>query len=173
MSKYDALHTHLSHQPAKEVPMSFADVESVVGFTLPPSARSQRAWWSNNEGTNVAVKSWRRAGWKTARVDMAGEKVTFVREPASAPAKPATDARGEVWSDEPIVLRRSDLPNTTNRVLEKYIAENGGDVAAAIAAMLRPAVIKEQMRVIDESLSFTPNVGPDSTPWIREDRDAR
>lgn len=81
-SKYFPLHRYFLGQTAVELPLSFHDVEQVLGFALPPSARTHPAWWSNNPGTNVAVKAWRDAGWRTSRVDIPAERVTFVREAA-------------------------------------------------------------------------------------------
>ena len=79
MSKYDPLRQFLESRSAEQVPMTFADVERVLGFPLPPSAKAHPTWWSNNTGTHVGVRAWRDAGWKTSRVDVPGEKVVFVR----------------------------------------------------------------------------------------------
>lgn len=59
--------------------MTFAEVEQVIGAKLPRSAREHRAWWSNNESSSVITRSWKRAGFKSAEVDMAGHKLVFRR----------------------------------------------------------------------------------------------
>jgi hypothetical protein len=60
--------------------MSFADVERVLGFALPPSARRHRAFWSNNADNNVMTRAWREAGFRAARVDLDEGSLTFVRD---------------------------------------------------------------------------------------------
>src|SRR5258708_38249983 len=92
MSKYDPLRDFLKARPASEAPMSFPEVEEVLGFELPPSARQHPAWWSNNVGTHVNARAWREAGWKTSRVDLGSERVTFLRgeaRPFTVDAEPA------------------------------------------------------------------------------------
>ncbi|MCR6660240.1 MAG: hypothetical protein NVV72_13200 [Asticcacaulis sp.] len=78
MSKYDPLEDYLK-QSGDEVPMGFSEIEHVLGFELPPSSRRQRAWWSNNTSNNVMTRAWIDAGFETAEVDMAAEKLTFKR----------------------------------------------------------------------------------------------
>ena len=80
MSKYDPLKEKLLAAHGAELPMRFDEIERVLGFALPASARQYPAWWSNNVGTHVGARAWREAGWKTSRVDLGSEKVVFVRE---------------------------------------------------------------------------------------------
>lgn len=84
MTKYDVLTAYLQKQPTEEVPMTFGQIESLVGVSLPASARKHRPWWSNNPSNAVITHAWLKAGYKSARVDMAGEKLVFVRS-ASRP----------------------------------------------------------------------------------------
>lgn len=77
MSKYDPLTKHLTRQNAAEVSMTFTELEKVLGFTLPPSARKHRAWWSNNPDNNVMTKAWIEAGYNTADVEIEREKLAF------------------------------------------------------------------------------------------------
>ncbi|MBS0528378.1 MAG: hypothetical protein JSS22_03165 [Proteobacteria bacterium] len=60
--------------------MSFAQIERVIGFKLPPVAQRHRAWWSNSALNNVMTKAWLEAGFRSEQVDMAGGKVVFRRE---------------------------------------------------------------------------------------------
>lgn len=82
--KYERLNDHLRHQTASEVPMTFAEIEALIGAALPPSARKHRPWWSNNSANSAATHAWLDAGYETERVDMGGERLVFRR--ASAPA---------------------------------------------------------------------------------------
>ena len=92
MSKYDPLENWLGQTKGEAVLMGFSEIEHVLGFELPPSSRTQRAWWSNNASNNVMTRAWLDAGFETANVDMQGEKLTFRR--VKAKAKPALDTAG-------------------------------------------------------------------------------
>ena len=75
MSKYDPLADHLRGSGQESVPMTFADIEQVIGAKLPQSAFTHRAWWSNNPTNNVMTRAWLEAGYTTAEVDMATHTV--------------------------------------------------------------------------------------------------
>ena len=81
MGKYEPLQSYLAAERAEEVPMTFAQIESIIGQALPPAAFNHRPWWSNNASNNVMTKAWLNAGYKTERVDMERRKLTFVRAP--------------------------------------------------------------------------------------------
>jgi hypothetical protein len=96
MSKYDPLKHHLASQWLPEVPMTFAQVEAVLGAKLPRSAYTHAAWWANeSEGSHVQAKAWLDAGFETADVDKASRKLTFKRV-----TTPSRSARGQGMSDE-------------------------------------------------------------------------
>lgn len=82
MGKYAQLGPYLMAQPAAEVPMTFSEVERVIGMPLPTSAKYP-AWWSNNPSNNVMTKVWLEAGFQTERVDTTGRKLVFRRLTAS------------------------------------------------------------------------------------------
>jgi hypothetical protein len=79
MSKYDALGDYLRNRNSDEVAMSFAEIEKVTGVRLPPSAFAHRPWWSNSGTNSVLTKVWLEAGYRSARVDMAGRRLVFQR----------------------------------------------------------------------------------------------
>ncbi len=79
MGKYTPLQSFLAAERAEEIPMTFAQIERIIGQSLPPAALIHRPWWSNNPSNNVMTKAWLNAGYKTERVDMEGRKLTFVR----------------------------------------------------------------------------------------------
>jgi hypothetical protein len=85
-SKYEPLTRHLRAQRGSRVPMSFAEIERVLGTKLPPSASSHRAWWSNNPTNNVMTKAWLEAGFQSEQVDLDGRRLVFKR--AKAPSHP-------------------------------------------------------------------------------------
>jgi hypothetical protein len=88
MSKYAPLGEYLRKQRTAQVPMTFAEIERVIGAKLPTSQRYP-AWWSNNPWNNVMTQVWLDAGFKSERVDVEGRKLVFrrTREAVSASGK--------------------------------------------------------------------------------------
>ena len=78
MSKYQPLGKYLSQQDRSLIPMTFREIERILGKTLPPS-KAHRAWWSNNSANNVMTRQWLNAGYETVSVDIAAEKLVFRR----------------------------------------------------------------------------------------------
>jgi hypothetical protein len=78
MPKYAPLGDFLRRQRGATVPMTFAQIERIIGAKLPPSQRN-RAWWSNNPWNNVMTKVWLDAGFVSEQVDIEGRKLVFRR----------------------------------------------------------------------------------------------
>src|SRR5437764_14979453 len=97
MGKYRPLTEFLQNQPSGEVRMSFAQIERVVGFKLPPVAQRHRAWWSNSPTNNVMTRAWLDAGFRSEQVDMAARKLVFRKGAASS----ASDAAPRTTDNEP------------------------------------------------------------------------
>ena len=80
MSKYDPLFHHLANHPTTpHVIMTFDEIESVLGFSLPDSARNFPEWWGNEDPkTTRDVQS---LAWtlndRTAEPDLNLKKVRF------------------------------------------------------------------------------------------------
>lgn len=85
MGKYEPLGAYLSAQSRAHIPMSFAEIEDIIGEKLPAS-KQYPAWWSNSPTNNVMTKEWLSAGYQTESVDIAGEKLVFRRVKKSANA---------------------------------------------------------------------------------------
>ena len=105
MSKYGALCSHLAGLGTEQWRASFEEIEEVLGFRLPPSARDHPAWWANETEAQQPQKlAWLRAGWRTANLNLTGETIEFVRV-RERKAMPATvqAERPDVWLDD--VLR--------------------------------------------------------------------
>lgn len=85
MAKYDPLFDHLSRRRELLLRMSFADIERIIGDSLPASARRHRAWWVNErDGTHAHARSWLDAGTETRHLDLNSATVEFVRSPRAA-----------------------------------------------------------------------------------------
>lgn len=78
-NKYQALNLYLRQQHEDTVTLTFAAIEAMVGAPLPPSARTQRAWWSNRSRGAVQAVAWMNAGYHVQTIDLAGEQVTFYK----------------------------------------------------------------------------------------------
>ncbi len=113
--KYQRLYSYLHSLQAQEWRTSFGEIEAVIGFQLPPSARLHRPWWGNQKRSNGHSHSlaWSVAGWETAEVDMDAETLLFRRRHPEPEARPSLD---EAWPVHPtavwpegLSLRREDL----------------------------------------------------------------
>ena len=93
MGKYYPLEQHLNalgQQDKYEWNASFKQVEHILGFALPSSARTYPEWWANENLSYTSksqCKAWAQAGWKTAHVNIMGETVTFISQ-AGKPRRP-------------------------------------------------------------------------------------
>ena len=174
MSKYEPLQTYLARQPSRELPMTFEQVERLLNFPLPRSARTHPQWWSNNVGSHVAVKAWRDAGWKTSRVDVGGESVVFVRE-AQRSAGPSPDPDSDVKADAPgdIVIAWADLRDGHRRLLQDIMAKKGVSLGGALTEALDMAFRERRREVLEWAAANARQVEnpSDSVDLIREDRD--
>ena len=95
MSKYQPLEAHLRNAGRAQVPMTFGEIEKIIGAGLPPSAFKHRAWWSNNPSNSVITHAWLEAGYKTADVDLPGRKLMFHRStPPRLHANPPLEPGG-------------------------------------------------------------------------------
>ena len=89
--KYKRLFMRLVSSNEDKLRMIFEDVEEILGFRLPPSARKHRAWWANEKtgGSHTHALAWTAAGWKTSDVDVDAETLVFVRK--NTIHRPSTD----------------------------------------------------------------------------------
>ena len=99
--KYASLYRHLCSRPGTRWRASFSEVEEILGFELPKSARVHRPWWANQKrdaGHSHAL-SWQAAGWKTQEVDLETELLVFARETAMPTGGAQLDDRKTVDFD--------------------------------------------------------------------------
>jgi hypothetical protein len=79
-SKYEPLGRHLATIRFNEWRATFADIEQVLGFRLPASARTHAAWWGNDRQSRSQASAWLEVGWKATQVDVGVGRVVFRRE---------------------------------------------------------------------------------------------
>ena len=79
--KYLALHKYLANRYADTVVLTFADIEDLLGFTLPNLARVRPDWWTGTDATSAPsghTDAWRLAN-RTARPNLLAQTVVFER----------------------------------------------------------------------------------------------
>ncbi|MEQ8309074.1 MAG: hypothetical protein RIA72_00095 [Sphingopyxis sp.] len=104
MGKYEPLGDHLRALSEDRWNASFEEIEHILGFRLPNSARDHRAWWSNHSGGNHSQAAvWVEAGWETRDVDQARERIRFERVRKVRSGEPRSGSRTEpvqeLWAE--------------------------------------------------------------------------
>ena len=80
MPKYHPLTAFLKASSAHQLPLTFAEVENILGAKLPASAYEHPAWWANDAGkSHVQAKAWLSAGYETEQIDRRAKKLVFKR----------------------------------------------------------------------------------------------
>ena len=92
--RYAPLHRQLLSLAGDHWSASFAEIEAILGFSLPDSARLYPSWWSNGARHSHAL-AWEAAGFRV-RPRIAQEVALFERL-ATAPR--AAAAEGPPWFD--------------------------------------------------------------------------
>jgi len=80
-SKYASLYTYLEHRFANTVVLTFAEIEDLLGFTLPALARVREDWWTRTDPDGPRPQfsdSWILAN-RTARPNLLALTVVFDR----------------------------------------------------------------------------------------------
>lgn len=78
VSKYYPLEVFLKNVDAKEITMSFDDIEIVIEKPLPASAYKHRAFWGNEvSGTHRISLAWMNASFLVVEVNIIEEKIVF------------------------------------------------------------------------------------------------
>ena len=80
MTKYEPITTYFNLCKKQSVKLSYSEIEEILGFDLPPTARKCKQWWGNGKShPESQAKAWLDAGYKTTDIIL-GESVTFVKE---------------------------------------------------------------------------------------------
>ena len=79
--KYLALYTYLENRYANTVVLTFQEIEDLLGFALPESARNRQEWWTDlepNSAPSSHSDSWVLAS-RTATPNLPARIVVFER----------------------------------------------------------------------------------------------
>ena len=83
-AEYLSLHKYLDDRYANTVVLTFAEIEDLLGFTLPDLARLQQDWWANADADSTPSaqsRSWTQAS-RSAKPNLLAQTVVFERESA-------------------------------------------------------------------------------------------
>ena len=100
--KYAPIYRRLAAMAGPDWRVSYAELEAILGFELPVSARLYRSWWSNQKrgaGHSHAL-AWHSAGWKTRSVDLEAETLVFERVKSASDNAVGTPRRRKFDLDE-------------------------------------------------------------------------
>ncbi len=78
-SKYLSLGEYLLTCKKDSISLSFVELEEILGFPLPNSARKFRTWWSNNRTHLHAETGWLSFGWRVSNINLETRSVQFNR----------------------------------------------------------------------------------------------
>jgi hypothetical protein len=61
------------------VVLTFEQIEALLGFALPATAKTEREWWTDVVGTHRHAAAWTGAG-RTAAPNLGAGTITFERQ---------------------------------------------------------------------------------------------
>jgi hypothetical protein len=79
--RYQSLYQYLKNRYANTVVLTFAQIEDLLGFTLPDAARVHHEWWANKDPNDTPPphsRSWTLAS-RTATPNLPAQIVVFGR----------------------------------------------------------------------------------------------
>lgn len=150
MAIYEPLAQYLMKNAALRIPMTFRDVELVLGRKLPISAYRHRPWWANEARGHSHAKAWLDTGYATQQVDMVGKKLVFVR--VRAPRGAADTSR----EFEPLEKKQGRHP-LIGSMKGCFTIEPGWDLT-------KPALDPEELAATDANLERTADLISDGLP---------
>ena len=106
---YTALTAFLDGQAGDRVALSFEQLEDIIGFPLPESARKHGVWWTNSPSSGRHNEAWLTAGWKTSNRNLKAQTIQFER--IGSPSQPEQQARqvSPSSSFDPSTLTETDF----------------------------------------------------------------
>ena len=80
-AEYLSLHKYLENRYADTVVLTFSQIEDLLGFLLPESARRESEWWADagaDDTPSAQARSWTQAH-RTATPNLPAHTVSFER----------------------------------------------------------------------------------------------
>lgn len=153
MGLYDPLTRYLETYEGDRWNASFKQIESILGFPLPPSASSYQAWWANETNPRQSQKkSWQDIGWMTSDLNLAGRSVVFTRSTKpgprnrqfAAPSKPLDS----LFDRAAALLNTDDREELTRKALERLLEQASRLELAALAGTMPDLAVPPRERPV-------------------------
>lgn len=142
MGKYEPLANFLKDFDGKSWDASFAEIESVLGFKLPPSAHAHRAWWANQfKGHHSQAKGWIEAGWVTSDIDQRRGRVRFERR--SSGFRKSND---DIWRHAERMTGIVDRAELEKAAVKALIQAHAARMLATMGGTMPDLVVPERER---------------------------
>lgn len=144
MTRYEPLGRYLTKTAAKQIAMTFREVESVIGRKLPPSAYRHRPWWANEARGHSHAKAWLQAGYETEQVDMAARTLVFRRVTGTPGPASVKGTRRATGTKTRATTKRSGHP-LIGSMKGTFTIEPGWDLT-------KPAIDSGEWEDVEENL---------------------
>jgi hypothetical protein len=188
VTKYQVLTDWFQSQDGSMVDLNFRQIESILSFPLPKSARTYREWWANSQSGHVQSRGWLDANWQVDTADLASQRIRFVKLRAQSrletksrnPSLP--DQKGEplapiastkTQQNETNILQKLELSQRARDWLSTRMGNETEFLDQFQTWIEKQAAIAARQSIIDKYASLDNALGSDSVELIREDRDAR
>ena len=102
IGKYFQFSNFLKDSNADSLMLSFCEIEKIVGFELPQSAKNHRAFWANTDSHSLSL-SWLSVGYEVSEVNLEYQRVQFTRSELLKKSKVGVKEftlNGEIYSIE-------------------------------------------------------------------------
>jgi predicted DNA-binding protein (UPF0251 family) len=116
-SKYQLLLEFLRGSQQNDVILSFAEIETLINDSLPDSAKTKSAWWSNRKKGALQASAWMGAGYRVENVDFEQQQVRFVKPPDKVPVQ--RSGKAGIWNADLIKALRLHMNLTQTEFAER------------------------------------------------------
>lgn len=127
MGKYEPITRFLKEFSQDAWDASLAEIEAVLGFRLPPSARKHASWWGNSRKSHSQAKAWIDAGWfaNPQEIDLREGRVRFERGRSSGRRTASLDLE-KLRKDAMFISGISDPEALERAALTAFIQREAG-----------------------------------------------
>lgn len=154
-TKYWPLTSYLEHCGKDEVALTFDEIEEILGFDLPQSARDYPVNWSNTETLTLPF-AWLNAGYRTHDVNMirgivhftkTGVTPTYVDKQVIRKEKNEERLNPEMTQKDEIILHLTEKGTMTHIELSIAMYGDGkhlSNINESLQSLVREGVVKRE-----------------------------
>jgi DNA-binding transcriptional regulator YiaG len=152
-SKYTPLFNYLNECEVDEVTLTLTQIEEMMGDSLPPSAWSQRGWWSNRSRGALQSFAWMEAGYLVEKIDLNSETITF-RKPIRS-YKIERDEDIVLWNGELVKALRYHLGMSQSQLAKELGVRQQTISDWETGSYLPRRVMSKYLTIVAERVGFT------------------